>query len=127
MDERYGPSSNVPVKIGKAGQFCLQQLYMFLPSASPFSLPARPPRQLEFTEFWAWERERGHGLTIQPLIPFQQAWPAKQRPIPNRVLGRIAGEEHHEFDAKKDGTYGMSGAAAPKSGVRRHKMVMRYQ
>ena len=35
-----------------------------------FFRSARPPKQLEFTEFWVLEPEHGQGWTIQQLIPF---------------------------------------------------------
>ena len=81
---------------------------------------------MEFTEFWALEREHGHGLTIQPLIPVSKLG-LQTKANPNRVLGSLLGNEHLEFDAKKNDTDGMTGAACTKSGVHRHKVVMRYQ
>ena len=34
-----------------------------------FFRSARPPKQVEFTEFWVWEQEHGQGWTIQQVIP----------------------------------------------------------
>ena len=70
---KMGPSSNVQRcclrKFGASGLPAFENSLCSYLQVS-FFRSARPPKQLEFTEFWVLEPEHGQGWTIQQLIPF---------------------------------------------------------
>ena len=126
ISKTWAPSSNVRRcclrKFGASGLPAFDNSLCSYLQVS-FFRSARPPKQLEFTEFWVLEPEHGHGWTIQQLIPFDSN------------LGVVWGKKaslgsgcplSSKWDAKTDCTDGMAGATGTVSLRRRREAASRY-
>ena len=124
INNKWAPPSNVQRcclrKFGASGLPAFDNSLCSYLQVS-FFRSARPPKQLEFTEFWVLEPEHGQGWTIQQLIPFSNFGVAWER----ASLGSGC-PLSSKLDAKKDCTDGMAGATGTESLTCRCEAASRY-